>query len=72
MMIFTTFLPALGIIVLLYFLVIRNIHLPSAQYGAVALLSIALMFVGGVHFAYMGIGTLLLGFLCVWFVNYKK
>lgn len=69
MMVFTTLFIAVIIVAGLYFL-IRQIPWPWLSYVLVGLAGIACFFPGDVHFRYIGLEVLGLGFLMVWF-HYK-
>jgi len=66
MMLLTTLFIAAIMIAALYFTVVRNLRWPVLSYALMVSVGIACLFVGGVHFAYIGIEIAILGGLIVW------
>ncbi len=61
MLIFTTLFIALLIIAVLYFLIVRFIPWAHASYAVMLTAGIAIMFIGSVHFIYIGIEVIAIG-----------
>jgi hypothetical protein len=66
MMVFTIIFVATIIIGALYFLVVRSIPWPTVSYILMVGVGIACLFLGNVHFMFIGIEVAGLGSLLVW------
>lgn len=66
MMAFTTLIIAVPIVIVLYLFVISKVTKPKYSYISVFAVSILLFMIRSIHFAYIGIEVLLIGFITVY------
>lgn len=66
MMAFTTLIIAVPIVIVLYLFVISKVTKPKYSYIAIFVVSIIFFMIRSIHFAYIGIEILLIGFILVY------